>query len=171
MRLLSLFLMLTFLVSCKKEKTSKTQDSSSQVDSLSIKSEDISKIKIRDIALDVRATSIIENWQPYLNISEAINGLKNVDFTFFNTDVDSFNSALKDLEQTIPESINTDAVKARILALKTMLYKLEDTLTLTKSTKEQRLVVIEEVFIAFSNLNLQINKKLEKDSQTIEKPY
>ena len=52
-----------------------------------------------------------------------------------------------------------------------MLFKFQEIDSLNTSTKKEKLVAIQQIFIALSNLNLQINKKIEKESQTILKPY
>ena len=76
-----------------------------------------------------------------------------------------------DLEETIPADIKTQSIEARVLAFKTKLLNLKDLKNLSFIDKKDILFATKEVFVAFSNLNLQINKKLEKDSQNIERPY
>lgn len=168
---LSLVVLVLF-TACKKETTvTKPEEDLVVVDSLKITKEDISKINYQDIALDVKSNPIVSNWQAYLDVSNGIQALTLPDFTFFNADVDLFNSTLTDLEETIPESINTQAIKARVLVLKTMMLKFQEIESLETSTKKELLLAIKQVFLAKSNLNLQINKKVEKDSQVIVKPY
>lgn len=168
---LSLVVLVLF-TACKKETTvTKSEEDLGVLDSLKITKEDISKINYQDIALDVKSNPIVSNWQAYLDVSNGIQALTLPDFTFFNADVDLFNSNLTDLEETIPESINTQAIKARVLVLKTMMLKFQEIESLDTSTKTELLLAIKQVFLAQSNLNLQINKKVEKDSQVIVKPY
>lgn len=167
-----LFVISLLFTACKKETAEINQeDNSSVVDSLKLTKKDISKINYKDIGLDVKTNNIIANWQAYLNIVSGIDKIKIPDFTFFNADVDLFNSSVKDFEQTIPEDINSEPVKARVLVLKTMLYKFQEIENLVTSTKKEKLLAIQQVCVALSNLNLQINKKIEKDSQIIIKPY
>ena len=111
------------------------------------------------------------SWQPYITIADAVESLKQADFSFFTADIEVFNSAIKDLENTIPEPIKTQSIQARVLALKTQLLKLKGLVALQAISKKEKLLAVKEVFVAFSNLNLQINKKVEKDSQNIERPY
>ncbi|WGD35659.1 hypothetical protein [Olleya sp. YS] len=157
---------------CKKEEVQiQPEENISVTDSLKLTKKDISLVNYKDIGLDVNTNPIISNWQAYLNIVNGVEKIKTPDFTFFNADVDLFNSSVKDFEETIPEDINTEPVRARVLVLKTMLYKFQEIESLQTSTKQEKLLAIQQVFVALSNLNLQINKKIEKDNQTIIKPY
>ena len=173
MKFFRFLLIITFLFSaCKKEVAKKvTDDALVMVDSLELSSKDIKKINYQDIALDAKTNAIIADWQAYLTVANGIQSITTPDFTFFNADVDLFNSTIRDLEETIPEAINTQPIKARVLVLKTMLLKFQEIESLEASTKKEKLLAIRQVFFAQSNLNLQINKKVEKENQTIVKPY
>jgi hypothetical protein len=52
---------------------------------------------------------------------------------------------------------------SRVTLVETMILKLNDDLTLTNIEADDKLNSVLEVLIAFSNLNLQIDKKLERD--------
>ena len=173
MKLFNFLLIITLLFSsCKKEsKDAVVDDSVIVIDTLLLTKKDIKKITYQDIAIDAKANTVMSNWKAYLDVANGIQNLFTPDFTFFNADVDLFNSTIKDLEETIPEAINTQAIKARVLVLKTMLLKFQEIETLKTSTKKEKLVAMRQVFFAQSNLNLQINKKIEKDNQVIVKPY
>ena len=77
---------------------------------------------------------------------------------------------MDDLKTTIPEAANTPAILARLKIVETSGYKLEDQLMLTQPKPKEVLAAIKEFLVSFSNLNLQINKKFEKESQNIQKP-
>ena len=173
MKLFNFLLIITLLFSaCKKEsEDAVVDDSVTVIDTLLLTKKDIKKITYQDIAIDAKANTVMSNWKAYLDVANGIQNLFIPDFTFFNADVDLFNSTIKDLEETIPEAINTQAIKARVLVLKTMLLKFQEIETLKTSTKKEKLVAMRQVFFAQSNLNLQINKKIEKDNQVIVKPY
>lgn len=159
-------------VSCKNEKDQNVDtDQSKQKDSLAIKKEDINTINYIDIGLDAKTNNIMSTWQAYQTLADAVKSLKQADYSFFNSDIEVFKTAIKDLEATIPTVIKTPSIEARVLAFKTKLLNLKDLKNLNYFKKKDVLFASKEVFVAFSNLNLQINKKLEKDSQNIEKPY
>ncbi|MBN2867320.1 MAG: hypothetical protein JXK08_01500 [Flavobacteriaceae bacterium] len=159
-------------VSCKNETNQNVDtDPSKQTDSLAIKKEDINKINYIDIGLDAKTNKIMPAWQAYQTLADAVQSLKQADYSFFNSDIEVFTTAIKDLEETIPADIKTQSIEARVLAFKTKLLNLKDLKNLNFIEKKELLFATKEVFVAFSNLNLQINKKLEKDSQNIERPY
>lgn len=159
-------------VSCKKETDQAANlEQSQQFDTLTINKDDIYKLSYVDIGLDAKTNKIIPVWQAYQTLSDAVQSLKQADYSFFNTDIEVFSTAIKDLEETIPTAIKTQSIEARVLAFKTKLLSLKDLKSLNFIEKKDLLFATKEVFVAFSNLNLQINKKLEKDSQNIERPY
>ncbi len=173
MKFIKLLLILAFLfTACNKDqKEIVVEDNTTVLDSLKITKKDISRLNYKDIGLDSKTNNVIADWQPYLNVANGVEKIKTPDFSFFNSDTDMFISTLRDLEETIPQEVNTNPIKSRILVLKTMLFKFQEIESLKTSTKKEKLTAIKQVFIAMSNLNLQINKKVEKDSQTIIKPY
>jgi hypothetical protein len=130
----------------------------------------ISKLKFNDILLDKSAKVIIEEWKSYTAIDKAIIDIKSLKFTFFTEQEDIFRSTLLELKTTIPEAIDSQPIKARILVLQNQLYRFQEELKIKKQLKKEDIIFIKEVFVAFSNLNLQINKKLEKEAQQIIKP-
>ena len=166
-----LLVIFVFFSACKKKQVIETTNQTKVVDTLALTKEEVSKLSFKDIRLDPKADLIVSNWQAYTKVAVGIESIKLLDLTFFNADKELFNSTITDFEATIPEAISTDPIKARLLALKTLLYKFQEIEDLKTSIKTQKLIAIKEMFIAFSNLNLQINKKLEKESQNIEKPY
>jgi len=172
MRFLSIFLILICLFSCKNsiEKTEETVEQTTQKNTTKVSKKDISKIKYLDYGVDIKAKNTLDSWLPYNTIATAIASLKNGGFSFFVDDETVFSTAMKDLETTIPENIDTASIRARILVLKTKLYKLEEATKLTTTTKKEHLLIIKEVFQAFSYVTLLINKKFEKEAQYIIKP-
>jgi hypothetical protein len=70
----------------------------------------------------------------------------------------------------IPSDLDTKEISARITALDTKTQKLNSLLRLAHVSKADKIKVITEFLIAVSNLNLQINKKFEFDTNNILKP-
>ena len=91
--------------------------------------------------------------------------------SFFENNNEILIAFIDDLKGTTPEVIDTPLIMARLVVLETKIFKLEGVVNLSNPSKKEVLSVIKECLSAFSNLNLQINKKFEKDSQNIQKPY
>ncbi len=172
MKFLSTLLILVCLISCKKYSVATEQKIEDEVvrDTLSLSKQDIAKIKYLDYGIDAKAKNTLDSWLVYNTISKAVENLKNADFDFFTEDEAVFASALEDLDTTIPEDIDTASIRARLLVLKTKLYKLEEATRLTTTSKQEHLLIIKEVFEAFSYVTLLVNKKYEKEAQNIIKP-
>ena len=138
---------------------------------MSIAKADVEAIKFVEYVLDTKAKSMLSSWQTYADVNTAIGNFKSADFNFFVDNEEIFNTTLSELETTIPETIDTAPIMARLLVLKTKLLKLKQELELTSSSKTQRLQALKEVFEANTNVILQINKKYEKEAQKITNPY
>lgn len=163
--IISLFIVLS---SCKQtEDNAGANDSQNSSQELSQK--DISKLDFVDFGLDEKTEKAIENWQEYYQLQDAINNVKKGDLGFFNNN-EVIETLLKDLKKNIPKAVNTPATLARIQVLETKIYKLESASNLLTTTKNELMGCVKEFLEAFSNLNFQMNKKLEKENNTIQKP-
>ncbi|AEH01001.1 hypothetical protein [Lacinutrix sp. 5H-3-7-4] len=169
----TLFLTITllfFLSSCNNNQNKQTKETVVKKDTTLLTKNDIDKITYVDYGIDSKAKNTLDSWQSYNTIALAIDNLKKGDLNFFKEDNTVFVSSVNDLETTIPENINTEPIQARILILRTKLLKLEEVLNLGTSKKNEKLLIMKEVFEALSNVTLQINKKFEKEAQNIIKP-
>ena len=170
MRFIIILIVLTITFSCKKEQSLIVNDNLVSIDSIKITKEDISKINYLEYGVDAKAKNKLDSWQAYNTVAKAIDEIKAADFKFFETDDEEFNTALKDIATTVPLIIDNEPVNARVLVLKTKLLKLREALSLKTIKKRERLIAIKELFQSFSYLTLQINKKFEKEAQSIIKP-
>ncbi|WP_434037127.1 hypothetical protein [Formosa sp. 4Alg 33] len=132
--------------------------------------DDILKLKYTDYVLDRKVESDIETWDKFKELEVVMSQLKSGDVSYFQGTSKSIETLLKEVVNGIPEVVNTPSIQARFLSLETKMLKLQSVLSLRDIPKEEQLQNVKETLIAYSNLNLQINKKYEKDSQNIEKP-
>ena len=163
-------MLLVTLSACKQEVKTDTNVTLIENDTTKVTKEDISKINYIEYGIDKKAKVTLDSWEAYNTISRAINGVKEADFTFFMADEEVFNTTLNDIETTTPANINSEAIKARVLILRTKLLKFRAILSLNTSTKKDKLIAIKELFQSFTYVTLQVNKKFEKESQNIIKP-
>ena len=167
---LSIWCILVIAFSCKKNQEQNEATLDKTNDSLEIKAKDISKIKYTDYILDSRTEDITINWNAYKQLQEVIDHVKKADLSFFYNNTKEVKELLTNLKQTIPSNVNSPSILARISALETKLLKLESLSNLSTTSKEELLENIKGFLVAFSNLNLQMNKKIEGDNIIIEKP-
>lgn len=156
--------------SCKKNQETVELTNIKPNDSLEIKAKDIAKIKYTDYILDTRVEDKITSWNSYKQLTQVVNNLKKADLIFFKDNDKEIQELLTNLKQAIPYEVNSASVMARITALETKLLKLESLSNLDTTSKTELLTTIKEFLVAFSNFNLQMNKKIENDNIIIEKP-
>ena len=96
--------------------------------------------------------------------------LKQGDLSFFKNEQAEVKALFDSLKTTIPDTINTKPIVSRFAVLETTSLKLQDNLNMDNIEKATKLASVKEVLVAFGNLNLQINKKLEFDANQFFKP-
>lgn len=165
MKKLIIITLLVVLCGCKKEENTTKETTTVATDSKKITKEDISKINYIEFSIDNKAKQTLNSWAAYNTVSRAIEILKQADFSFFKTDDAIFNTTLSDIENTTPDAINNEPIKARILILKTKLLKFRELIYLNTAKKNEKLLALKELFQSFNYVTLQINKKFEKEAQ------
>ena len=162
--------LLLVLLSCSQNN----QENGNQTDETKqrnvLSKQDIESLKFTDYVLDGKAENALTSWQKYTELETLVNDVRNANLSFFKENKDVLKSFLDELKSTTPEVVNTPAIQARLKIIETMSYKLEDQLMLSQPKLEDQLNAVKGFLEAFSNLNFQINKKFERDSQNIERP-
>lgn len=138
--------------------------------SSSITKEDIAQIKYTEYVVDPKVAVYTENWNKYTELNDIIAKLKLGDYSYFQDNQEILSTLLTDLQKTIPAELNSPSVMARLVAVENACLKLESLANLSNIDNEEMVSVIGEVLIAFNNMSLQMNKKLERESQQIYKP-
>ncbi len=166
------FSALFLLVACNTSNESSEDDTQTQSEAQlpEITVRDIEALKYDDYVLSDASSQATSNWQKFQELSSQVEFLKKADLSFFKSEKQTLLSLMTDLKNEIPEVINTNPVSSRILVLETKLLKLQNSLTISNISKEEKLQDIMDLLIAFSNLNLHINKKLEFDANDVERP-
>ncbi len=169
-KILSIISIFILISSCKKtEEEENSPINTIEITSQELSEKDISKLDYLDFALDEKTEQVIENWGEYYQIQDIVTNVKEGDLNFFK-EKETIKTLLTDLKKNIPELVNTSATLARLQVLETKIYKLESLSNLSTTNKDALKSSIKEFLVSFSNLNFQMNKKLEKDSNNIQKP-
>ncbi|MBJ6366750.1 hypothetical protein [Snuella sedimenti] len=166
---LSILCLFFIILSCKKTTDNNQASAEIEIIDEEITESEISKLNYTEFTLDSKTQTAIKSWTEYYQLQDHITNIKKGDLSFFN-DNESIESFLKKFKETIPAKVDTPAILARITAFETKLYKLQSLSNLNTTKKPELLKTIKEFLEAFSNLNLQMNKKLEIDSHNIQKP-
>lgn len=171
-RLLYVFLVLVVL-GCGDKQPKQEQDISlkeTQKDSTLLEPKDLKNLSFTDYVLDRKIKNKLSGWTKYNEVNDIANEVKKADLSYFKSDKKIVETTIKELMETIPENIDTESVKARILAVQNMYLRLNNVVNLNTSSKAEIKKAITNFLEAFSNLNFQINKKFERDAQNIIKP-
>ncbi|MEY8849335.1 hypothetical protein AB9K26_10990 [Psychroserpens sp. XS_ASV72] len=148
----------------------KKNDDVAESESTTISKKDIQSLKFTDYGLSFKAKDKVSNWQKYQELTNQIGFLKQADLSFYSSDVSLITTFLNDFKIEIPKELATNEILARITVLETKTLSLNSVLSLDNISKNEKLQAVKELLVSYSNLNLQINKKLEFDSNNISKP-
>lgn len=166
----SALIIIILLVSCKNNEESNVPNVIENQQVKDINVEDISNLKYVDYVLDFKTEEAIKDWQEYYELQSVINEVIKSDLSFFNDNEENIKILISKLKENIPAEVKSDGILARLLVLETKLLKLQSLSNLSTTTKEELLTIIKEFFVSFSNVNFQMNKKIEFDNRAIEKP-
>jgi hypothetical protein len=160
------------LFSCKETEEKTVTEKEEAPVTQKISKTDISKMDYTEYVLDSKTETAIESWLKYQEFDAIVTNVKQGDLSYFHDNdreniIRNFFIALR---KAIPDTVNSSANLARILVLETKTWKLESLSNLSTTTEDELNQTIKEFLVSFSNLNLQMNKKLEKDFQNIERP-
>ena len=168
----TMLIIMIVTVSCKNDTTvvNETTSDTADIQNDKLTKSDIESIEYTEYVLSDTAEKITESWSAFLELNRQIEFLKEADLSFFKDDKDILRSTLTDLKNEIPETLNQTAIEVRLLALETNIFKLEGIAILDKAKKTDLIESVKDVLLSHTNLIFQINRKLEKDAQNIQKP-
>ncbi|OIQ30926.1 MAG: hypothetical protein BM564_01565 [Bacteroidetes bacterium MedPE-SWsnd-G2] len=165
-------LFLFFMLSCESDSKDQQQTSVTKqdVNSSKITAKDIAALKYVDIDLGTAAKQAISDWQNFIEFRNQLTFLKSGDLSFFQGDEAVLIEFLVELRKDLPKSLDTQIIHVRLTVLSTRVLELNGNLVLENLDKKVLLESIRDLLESNSNLNLQIDKKLEFDQNNIFKP-
>jgi len=170
MKILSVLGLLVCLFSCNSNANVENQNINDEDVSSIVTKSDISNLDFVEFILDNKSEKHIENWEKYFELDVHVINVKQADLSFFKNNNEMLVAFIQDIKSTLPESINSKPILARMTALETKMYKLESSVNLSNVHRNDIISAIKEFLISYSNLNFQINKKFEREAQNIQKP-
>jgi hypothetical protein len=170
-----LIVLIGFIVLIACEKKPSKENTSPEIETIEesqvtrITKSDIENLDYIEYGLSTASKKAVANWASYKELETLIESIKNADISYFEGDEKIMTALIQDLRSTIPEKVDNQSITARISALETKFHKLKSAVRISKTSNTELIATIKEFFISFSNLNLQMNKKLEKEAQDISK--
>lgn len=165
LRVPSFLLFLLFVFSCNNaEDANNLQDDNKEAQTSEITAKKIEGLQYLDYALSTEAIAEVIDWPMFQELQTQMNYLKQADLSFFTSERKVLDSLMLDLRIQTPEKLKTKPILARINVVKTKILKLHSNLILDNVATEVKIESIRELLQSTSNLNLQINKKLEFDT-------
>ena len=165
-----LILFICIFYSCKKNKMDQPEKTGSDQDSVVVTKSELQKLNYTEFVLDTESDKSLLDWWKYRELENRINEIKNGDLSHFKSGITVVETLIDEFTDTVPQQLNEESIQARILIVKTMYLKLNNIINMSTSTKGEIKKAITDLLESFSNLNYQINKKFERDLQSIDKP-
>ncbi len=159
------FLAVIITASCNKHEGESTQHPEAHkitLDTLKISTPENLK---PTIPLVPKATAALENWSLYNELAAAIDNIDATTLSDLRVQLESFNTIYEVSEQAdeaevsiTPKEVNTNAINARLLAVKTRIDALQNEADLNNPNASQLSLKIGELKNAYQDLNLQLNE-------------
>lgn len=109
-------------------------------------------------------------WNNYPTLDTAIKILENGDSTFFKTPIEDINQLFLDIKKSIPKSLKTNGILARVKVTETLSRKLHELYNVENTDLNELDQTKIDLIESHNNLIFQINKTREKEAQQILKP-
>ena len=123
----------------------------------------IENLDYTDYALSSASEEAVVDWEAYKELALQISYLKKADLSFFNGEKKVIKTFTEEFITTVPEQLQTNPILSRSAIVETELLKLNENLTLDNIDRATKVANVKALLEAFSNLNYQINKKMEFD--------
>lgn len=165
------FILALLILSCNNnEKTIVDNKRFEDKTELSISTADINAIQYNEFVLSNEAADLVIKWTGFQEIASQVEFLKTADFTFFKGESSDIKNVFDTAIKNIPEELDINPIKSRFTVIETKFLKLQNDLTLDNISKQDQMETIKGVLVAWSNMILGINKKLEFENNDVNRP-
>ena len=158
--------LLFWVQSCKE--TPSTTPSQPQINVAPITSEEVPEQEPPISNSSVRKE--FSEWNSYHTLDTAIKNLENGDSIFFKTPIQEINQLFLDIKNSIPSSLKTNGILARVKVTETLTRKLHELYNVENTDLKESNQTKIDLIESHNNLIFQINKTREKEAQQILKP-
>lgn len=169
-RLFVVLSFLTLLLACKNKTVESIDIQAEPAETVLLTEKDVSKFKYNEYILDSKTKELVKDWIEYKQLTDVVSKIKKGDLTFIDNNDEDIALLISEQILNIPEALKSDAIISRLVILETRLLKLISLANLSSTNKTEFLKNTKAFLEAYSNLNFHMNKKVEFDNKTIERP-
>lgn len=166
MRRLLPILSILVLFSCKQEKSAATS-AEKKIDSSAFNK--TIQAPDEEVNLLPEARQQVTQWLAYITAQNEIDNLKNASVNQVIESAKPLNQIMQSLQRSVPDTLRTKPVEARINVLVTKSQVLEQFATQRDPDPEKIAQVAEEIPVEFNNFKVQINEIFLKTLEDFEK--
>lgn len=152
-----------------EEPVAEADAKSSKQEEAAITAKDIAALSYNDYVLSALAQEKTSNWGGLHELNNQVNFLKKGDLSFFAAKDSIVKAFITNLKTNLPPSVDTNIINARLVTVEAKVLKFNDAAGVQNLPKKTILENLKEVLVAVANLNLQVNKKFELESNNINK--
>jgi hypothetical protein len=155
---LSAFLLLGISLGCSDAKTKANEENDSSELSSEALEKKIDLDSIRPIKLLDKTKRATEDWIMHIALNSEVERLKDYKVLDVINNAETIDKVIDSLSITIPEIFETNAVKARLITLKTHSKLLLENAGRNKPNPSEIEELIAKLKLDFNNLNIQLNE-------------
>lgn len=158
---------LTLANSCTDQKKEEVKNENKVVIPTQLKKE-INLDSIKMVALSEKTKRITEDWIMYIALNSEVKRLENYTILDVVNNSETIEKVVDSLSITVPKTFETNAVKARIVTLKTHAKLLQENSKRIEPDPEEIENLSAKLKLDFNNLNIQLNEVFIIQESTVE---
>jgi len=156
-------------ISCS-ENTDQNSDRTSEEKVSNALQRKINLDTIRPVELSKEASRATEEWMMYIALNSEVERFDNYTVLDVINNAETFNSVVDSLTETVPKRFETNAVKARLITLKTHSELLNENSSRIEPKASEIEKISAKLKLDFNNLNVQLNEVIILEDNTNTNP-
>lgn len=160
-------LLLSFLLSCSNQKKEDPQEDKKAEISSELQ-KNISLDSIQPVALSEQAKTHTADWMMYIALHSEVKRFENYTLMDVVNNSETIEGVVDSLSVTVPKTFDTNAVKARIVTLKTHAKLLKENAERSEPNPSEIKELSAKLKLDFNNLNIQLNEVFIIEESTVE---
>lgn len=158
---------LTLAASCTDQKKEEGKSESKAVIPAQLQKK-INLDSIKPVALSEKSKRLTEDWIMYIALNSEVERLENYTILDVVNNSETIEDVVDSLSVTVPETFETNAIKARIITLKTHAKLLQENSKRIEPNPKKIEDLSAKLKLDFNNLNIQLNEVFIIQESTVQ---